>query len=110
MWRLRKYAERLRWGTSRLAFLLFAVSLPAITPVMAEAFESVAEVESCEDVEESVSANRERHRSEKRRHSGDRMRTTFAVLAFHEPVPRQPRFRTHLGHRLSNGLLAPLRC
>ena len=109
MRQIRLQAGRLRWGTSRLAFLLFVVTLPAFAPVVSEAFDASQEVESCEDAEESV-VNRDRQRNERRRHGDDRLHSPFAVLAFHQAVPKSPDRGNARGHRLGNGLLAPMRC
>jgi len=90
----------------RLVFVLLVVGLPAISPLFSEVMDSVVEVETCEDCEACVTNSRE-----ERRFSGSdwgvakhRIDTTCRSLA----ARREHSYAD--GHRLLNGMRAPLRC
>ena len=90
----------------RMACVLAVVGLPAISPLVSEVMDSVVEVETCEDCESCVSSSRQ-----ERRYAGStwgvaKQRTDTACRAL--AIKRY--HATAGGHRLHNGILAPLRC
>jgi len=90
----------------RFAVVLIVVALPAISPLVSEVMDSVVEVESCEDCEACVANNRQERRFSGSswglaKHRADTACRTLVVQRHHSAAD---------GHRLHNGMLAPLRC
>ena len=90
----------------RLAFVLVVVGLPAISPLISEVMDTVVEVETCEDCEACVANSRQERRFSASawgvaKHHADTVCRALAVQRHHATVG---------GHRLHNGILAPLQC
>jgi hypothetical protein len=90
----------------RMACVLSIVALPAVSPLVSEVLELVVEVEVCEDCEACVANGRQERRFSGNswgvaKHRIDSSCRTLAVKRHHSAVD---------GHRLHNGILAPLRC
>jgi hypothetical protein len=90
----------------RLVFVLLVVGLPAISPLVTEVIDSVVEVEVFEDCEACVANSRQERRFSRRGWAvaKDCVDSTCRSLA----VKRHSCAVD--GHRLHNGMLAPLRC
>ena len=93
-------------ASTRFAFVLVVVGLPAISPLVSEVMDSVVEVETCEDCEVCVANNRQERRFADSnwgvtKHRTDKACRNLAVQRHH---------LAGSGHRLHNGILAPLRC
>ena len=90
----------------RFAFVLIVVGLPAISPLITEVMDSVVEVEACEDCEACVANAREN-----RRHSeSDWGAAKNCIDSACRCMAVRRQHSAGDGHRLHNGILAPLRC
>ena len=111
MQRLLKTVEAARCSLRSIVFLLIAFCLPCATPAVAESMLSLAtEMETtCEDSSECL-AIPEASRFSRQRQLLWHVRVDSLAGASGSATHRSAGRLVFAGHRLGNGLLAPLRC